>query len=255
MCHSGINDHLTTIKKTELLSDSIVSIWLETNNLDFKPGQFLMLETPNTQLRRPFVIVDKDKKDIRIIFKIRGQGTKTLAGLKVGTKLKVLAPLGNPFPELPAGHKPLLVGGGIGLVTLLPLAKMYAKECSASVVLGADTKTSLILLNEFSSCSKIKACTDDGSMGEKCSSVALAEKHMEESKEKYVIYACGPTPMLKATAELAKQKDVPCFVSLEERMACGVGACVCCVVRTSTGLKRVCKDGPVFDAKDLSWEF
>ncbi len=255
MCHSGIDDHKVIIKKLELLSKNIVSIWLTSENINFEPGQFLMLEVPGMQLRRPFVIVDKNEKDIRIIFKIRGQGTKVLSELKVGTELKALAPLGNPFPPMPDGYKPLLVGGGIGIVTLLPLAKMFEKKCSASVILGADTKESLILLNEFGSCSKTTSCTDDGSMGEKCSSVELAKRHINKNPDKYIIYACGPTPMLKATAELAKQMQMPCFVSLEERMACGVGACVCCAVRTNSGIKRVCKDGPVFDAKDLVWEF
>lgn len=254
MCHSGIRDHKVRIKTSNFITKNMVSMCLETNTIDFKPGQFLMLEVPNTALRRPFVIVDKNKESIKIIFKIKGKGTKLLSELKTGTELKALAPLGNIFPEPPQGYKPLLVGGGIGIVTLLPLAKKLSSKCLAEVVLGADTAESLILLDEFDKCSNINICTDDGSKGEKCNSVALAKKQITQSKEKFIIYACGPNPMLKAISELSKELTVPCFISLEERMGCGVGACVCCVTKTTNGLKRVCKDGPVFDAQEIIWE-
>lgn len=254
MCQSGINDHKVLVKSAELLSPDVVSMWIEADTINFMPGQFLMIEVPGTALRRPFVIVDKAGKDIRIVFKIRGKGTKKLSELKQGTPLKALAPLGNSFPDLPKGSRPLLLGGGIGAVTLLPLAKLYSKDCQAAILLGADTEASLVMLNEFSKCSKINTCTDDGSAGEKCNAVALAKKYIQNSSERFTVYACGPTPMLKAAAKLCKEVGLPCFVSLEERMGCGVGACVCCVVKTKEGLKRVCKDGPVFNAEDIIWE-
>ncbi len=255
MCNSGISDHKAKIESVEFLSKDIVSMWLKNNTIDFKPGQFLMIEVPGSALRRPFVIVEKEAKDLRIVFKVRGKGTKTLSGLEPGAELKLLAPLGNSFPELPKGYSPLLLGGGIGVVTLLPLAKLYSKKCSASIILGADTAGSLILLDDFKKCSKINTCTDDGSAGKKCNSVQLAKDHIKNSKEKFAVYACGPEPMLEAAAKMCKELKLPCFVSLEERMGCGVGACVCCVVRTRDGLKRVCKDGPVFNAEEIIWRY
>ena len=114
MCQSGINDHKVKIKSSSSLCDNVISMWLNTDGINFKPGQFLMLEVPGTSLRRPFVIVDKNDKDIRIVFKIRGKGTRLLAELAVGTELKALAPPGNSFPEPPKDHIPLLLGGGIG---------------------------------------------------------------------------------------------------------------------------------------------
>jgi dihydroorotate dehydrogenase electron transfer subunit len=255
MCVSGVNDHKVFVKEIKLLTPSIVSMWCKAPSFNFLPGQFLMLEVPGFSLRRPFVIVDKKDTDIRVIFKIRGKGTAFLSKIKEGTELKALGPLGNVFPELPKTHTPLLIGGGIGIVTLLPLAKKLSENCSVTVALGADTKESLILLDEFSSCSNVITCTDDGTQGSQCNVVALIKKYLEQNKTNPVIYACGPTPMLRALSEFSKKQNLLCYVSLEERMGCGVGACVCCVVRTKDGLKRVCKDGPVFDSKELMWEF
>ncbi|HOW17102.1 MAG TPA: hypothetical protein PK443_05255, partial [bacterium] len=168
MCTSGIKDHKVFVKEVKLLTPSIVSMWCKAPDLNFLPGQFLMLEVPGFSLRRPFVIVDKKDADIRVIFKIRGKGTAFLSKIKEGTELKALGPLGNVFPELSKTDAPLLVGGGIGIVTLLPLAKKLSENCPVTVALGADTKESLILLDEFSSCSKVITCTDDGTQGSQC---------------------------------------------------------------------------------------
>jgi len=249
-----VSDHEATLIKTEELSKDIISMWLEIKGLEFDPGQFLMLQVPGFPLRRPFVIADKDGNKIRTIFKLRGKGTATLKTLSVGTKLSVMAPLGNPFTMPEKGFTPLLVGGGIGIVTLLPLAKELSKGHDVRTLVGADTRDSLILSDEIKEHSQVITCTDDGTCGLKCNVVELTKKYIEKNKGRYCIYSCGPTPMLKELSRLAEEKKIKCYVSLEERMACGVGACLCCAVKTSDGIKRVCKDGPVFESTQVKWE-
>ncbi len=252
---SKLSDRDAIIEKTELLSKDIVSMWLNCDGLDFEAGQFLMLETPGFSLRRPFVLVDKVNNSIRVIFKLRGEGTHLLSMLGPGTTLKVLAPLGEKFPDPEEASIPLLVGGGIGIVTMLPLAKKLSKKHKPIMFMGADTRNSLILENEFKDLAQIVTSTDDGSCGDKCNVVQLIEKYVFKNKGKYTIYACGPNPMLRSLGKFAESKDIKCYVSLEERMACGVGACLCCAVKTKHGIKRVCKEGPVFEAKDIKWNF
>lgn len=252
---SKILDRETIIERTEFLSKDVVSIWLRIKNFEFEPGQFLMIETPGFSLRRPFVIADKTKDLLRIIFKLRGEGTHLLSMLAAGTTLKILAPLGEKFPDPDTNTTPLLVGGGIGIVTLLPLVKKLSASHKPIIFIGADTKTSLILEQELKNFSEVISCTDDGTCGDKCNVVQLLEKYIFKTPNKYTIYACGPNPMLKSVGKFSESKNIKCYVSLEERMACGVGACLCCAVKTKSGIKRVCKEGPVFEAKDIKWNF
>ncbi|MFH1223777.1 MAG: dihydroorotate dehydrogenase electron transfer subunit, partial [Pseudomonadota bacterium] len=216
--------------------------------------QFLMLEVPGFPLRRPFVIADKDGDKIRVIFKLRGKGTAALKEIKPGTELKVLAPLGTPFPAPEKDVTTLLVGGGMGIATLMPLAKKLSKDGNIKALLGADTMDSLLLVDEFKKLCEIITCTDDGTCGTKCNAVELTKEYISKNKGKYCIYACGPDAMLKNISKLAKSENIKCHVSLEERMACGVGACLCCAVKTTKGIQRVCKDGPVFDSDEILWD-
>jgi len=267
---SKIKDYKSKIKKIQFLSQDIVSMYLNfplaegshRDNFDFSPGQFLMLETPGFPLRRPFVIVDKNGNDIRIIFKLRGEGTHLLSRLSEGTELKVLGPLGESFPEPDPNTEVILAGGGIGIVTLLPMAKYLTTQQKAKnsekklrMFMGANNKDSLILMEEFKNYAEVITCTDDGSCGTKTNTVELIKNHLSDKGNAFTIYACGPNIMLKALGEFTKANKIKCHVSLEERMACGVGACLCCAVKTTDGIKRVCKEGPSFDISKIKWDF
>jgi dihydroorotate dehydrogenase electron transfer subunit len=251
---SKIKDLAGKVKRSKLIGKDTVSMWVEMPVIKFDAGQFAMLECPGFPLRRPFVIADSDKNSLRFIFKIKGKGTAFLSNLSAGTDIKVLAPLGNSFPAHNKKTVPLLLGGGVGIVTMLPLAKkLHSLGAEPRILLGADTKNSLALAEELEYYGEVALCTDDGSLGLKCNVVELAGKYIKKRPGDYIIYACGPTPMLKSLSAFSKKEGLKCYVSIEEKMACGVGACVCCVVKTAEGMKRVCKDGPVFEAEYIKW--
>ena len=215
------------------------------------PGQFAQIYLPGHALRRPISIcgINKERGTLRFVFQIRGQGTLELAEFQVGQDIELLAPLGNGFPVEP-GKKTLLVGGGIGVPPLLGTAQELGENAVA--VLGFRTKSAVILEQDFQSAgAKTLIATDDGTYGFHGLVTDLARQEEFE-----VIFACGPAPMLKAVRALAEERNVPCYLSLEERMACGIGACLGCAVplRREPGEEdwyygHVCKDGPVFDSR------
>ena len=133
-------------------------------------------------------------------------------------------------------------------------AKKLSKELNVKTLLGAENKNSLILSDELKTYSEVTTCTDDGSCGERNNAVELAKKYIEKNKGTYCLFACGPDAMLKNIAKLAKEKNIKCYVSLEEHMACGIGAFLCCAVKTTDGIERVCKEGPVFESTKIKWE-
>jgi dihydroorotate dehydrogenase electron transfer subunit len=217
------------------------------------PGQFVMLYMlpgRQQQLPRPLSIfrVDRDRGEISLFFQIKGEGTSFLAGVEPGSLLKMLGPLGTGFPPVPANS--ILVAGGMGLVPLVYLAAEAVKPCSLIyaarradqlVCPPADLKIAGVNLLE---------ATEDGSRGEMGSATELLARLLKSGRHSYkAIFACGPRPMLQAVAGLGRNNSVPTFVSLEERMACGIGACLGCAVATTDGYKRVCHDGPVFPAE------
>ena len=219
-----------------------------------KPGQFIHIKIDGFMLRRPVSICEIDHKNgsLRIVFEIRGQGTAKLTSLNVGDNIDMIAPLGNGF-TLPDSIHPnkrvLLVGGGIGVPPLLGIAK--AMRESATAILGFRSYDKIILASDFKlTDAHVIPCTDDGSVGFKGAvTVPLAE---ELAKSDVVqVYACGPESMLKAVVSLCARASVPSEVSLEERMGCGVGACVVCACETNRGMARVCKDGPVFNGSEV----
>lgn len=214
-------------------------------------GQFAHIYIKGKTLRRPISIceINKDEETLRFVFQIRGEGTKELAEIEVGEMLDILAPLGNGFPLLDADKKALLIGGGIGVPPLLELAAYYKEN--AVVALGFRNKASVILADDFSAHgAKTLIATDDGSEGY---NGLVTDMIKDESCD--VIYACGPAPMLKSVCKLADEKGVQCYISLEERMACGVGACLGCACKLNKDgteyYGHVCKDGPVFDYKEV----
>ena len=213
-----------------------------------RPGQFAQIRLPGHTLRRPISIcgIDKGQGTLRFVFQVRGQGTAELAQCGPGDDLEILAPLGNGFPIGP-GKRTLLIGGGIGVPPLLGCAAELGQNAIAC--LGFRTKAAVILEGDFKAAgARVSIATDDGTYGHHGLVTELAEK-----EEFDVVFACGPTPMLKAAKALGERRGVPCFLSLEERMACGIGACLGCatpLLREGGGqyFGHVCKDGPVFDS-------
>ncbi len=211
-----------------------------------QPGRFLHFKCGANMLRRPISICDVHAPDLTVVFEIKGEGTKWLAARRPGDRVDVLGPLGRGFPQIEG--RVLLAGGGIGVAPLL-LAGKRAESCDA--VLGFRSRERVLLVDEFEAvCGTVKWMSDDGSFGEK-GFVASGVAAMLERGSYAAVLACGPAVMLRTVAQAAG--DTPCFVSVEQRMGCGIGACLVCSCATTDGYRRVCKDGPVFDAKEVDW--
>ena len=226
-----------------------------------KPGQFVHLrcqEGIQPLLRRPFSFHRISKNTFEILYKVVGQGTNLLAKKQKGDKIDMLGPLGTGFPLQPTTYnlQPILVAGGMGVAPLLALAQRLPNKRKTVVLLGAKTKQELLCAAEFKGLSaQVQITTDDGSQGFKGLVTNLLIRMLRNTKYeiRYTIYACGPNPMLKAVAAIAKQYKALAYGSLEERMACGVGACLGCAVSTRAGYKQACKDGPVFNLREIVW--
>ena len=200
-------------------------------------------------LRRPISIhdVDSEKSQLTLLVQVVGKGTKTLSQMEEGETLNLVYPLGRGFSQ--EGKEVLLVGGGAGIAPMLHLSKcLSAKGTHCTILLGGRSATMIPVQEEFRPYGDVYFATEDGSLGEK----GLVTQHSVFGAEYDRIYTCGPTPMMKAVARHAMEKGIECEVSLENMMACGVGACLCCVVDSDEGHKCVCKDGPVFNAKRLT---
>lgn len=245
---------LCKLKNTVEIAENIFSFILDAPYISqcAAPGQFVHIKLQGRTLRRPISIcsIDKNSGELRIVFEIRGEGTAELAALKEGTVIDVLGPLGNGFPMVDKEKKALFVGGGIGVPPLLEAAKLYGKNATA--VLGFRNKSAVILEEDFNSLGvKTIITTDDGSYG---SHGLVTSVIPDEAYD--VIYTCGPAPMIKSVTGIAKDKGCLCYVSLEERMACGIGACLGCACKLidDNGNEyngHVCKDGPVFDYRKV----
>lgn len=222
-----------------------------------KPGQFISVKCDGFTLRRPISIcdIDKEKGWIRLVFEIRGEGTEWLAGKNAGECINILGPLGNFFMLGKPDRPVVFVGGGIGVPPLLCAAKHFGPN--ATVILGFRSAGAVILKDDFESLgADVTVCTDDGTAGIRGNVTGPLEKRLD-SGECAVVFVCGPRPMLKAVAASCEKRNIKCFVSMEERMACGVGACLSCACKVKYGgaekYFHVCKNGPVFDAKMIVW--
>ena len=222
------------------------------------PGQFVEIRvdgSPATFLRRPISInyVDREANELWLLVAAVGEGTRKLAQLQAGDLLNCLLPLGNGF-TMPSTReeKVLLVGGGVGVAPLLYMgAEMQRMGCEPTFLLGARTAKDLLMIDIFKRYGRVCVTTEDGSEGEK----GFVTNHSLLQKERFDrIATCGPTPMMKAVAAYALKTDVECEASLENLMACGLGACLCCVEKTVEGNLCVCKDGPVFNIRKLLWQ-
>ncbi|MBX9189731.1 dihydroorotate dehydrogenase electron transfer subunit [Bacteroides sp. K03] len=222
------------------------------------PGQFAEIRvdgSPSTFLRRPISInyVDRSRNEVWFLIQLVGDGTRRLAEATKGDIINIVLPLGNGFtmPQIPS-DKLLLVGGGVGTAPMLYLGEQLAKNGSKpTFLLGARTDKDLLQLDDFASYGEVYTTTEDGSYGEK----GYVTQHSILNKVKFEqIYTCGPKPMMMAVAKYAKSNNINCEVSLENMMACGVGACLCCVENTDEGHLCVCKEGPVFNINKLLWQ-
>lgn len=242
--------------------------WVNTKNIllklthqqilpDMQPGQFVQVRidnSSNTFLRRPISIhfVDKTANELWLLIQMVGSGTRKLSELKQGDVVNIVLPLGNSFTVSAEPQSILLVGGGVGVAPLLYYGSVLcAKGADVHFLLGGRTKSDLLQLAEFEKYGHVHVTTEDGSMGE---SGFVTQHSVWHEHEFASVHACGPTPMMQAVARLAKKMNTECEVSLENTMACGIGACLCCVTDTKTGHKCVCTEGPVFNINDLKWE-
>lgn len=219
------------------------------------PGQFVQVEVPNSKttfLRRPISIchIDEENNHLWLLVRRAGDGTAALLATKTGEKLNLVMPLGHGFSTTFDGEM-LLIGGGVGVAPLLQLGKVLNKlGKKVRFLLGARSASDLLLLEEFKRWGEVHVSTEDGTEGEK----GFVTQHSVLNSTVDHIACCGPLPMMKAVANIAKSKGIDCEVSLENMMACGLGACLCCVEDTAdNGHVCVCKEGPVFNINRLKW--
>lgn len=255
---------IATVVKQKELVEGIYDLTLQTKDIAAaaKAGQFVSVYSndPSKLLPRPISLcgIDKEKGQIRLVYRVTGEGTGTeeFSKLKEGDSVKILGPLGNGF-TVEEGKTAFLIGGGIGVPPMLQLAK----DINASgdvpkmqIIMGYRDENTF-LLDEFKEQAESFVSSDNGAVGTKGTVVdAIKANNLKAD----VIYACGPTPMLRALRDYADENGMTCYISMEERMACGIGACLACVCKTkekdhhsNVNNKRICKEGPVFNAKEV----
>lgn len=250
-----MKDYLATVVKNEKIAENICAVTFDLGEeVNVRAGQFGNISVGGAHLlRRPIAICKAEKNLVTFCYQVKGEGTKKLQNTEAGTRLNVLLPLGNGFFVGEEEKKIALVGGGVGVFPLVSVLRAYngAKEISAYI--GYRNAGAVCGVEEFKKTKKFVAVTDDGSYGEKMNAVQAFEKDLKAGNRPDVVLACGPTPMLRALKALTEREGLRCFVSLEERMGCGIGACLVCVCDLTNGKKaRVCKDGPVFDASEVT---
>lgn len=239
----------------ELLAPGIYDMWISAEAAkEAVPGQFISVYTKDSSklLPRPISIceVDREESRLRIVYRVAGKGTEEFSSYECGDPIDILGPLGNGFPL--EGEKVFLIGGGIGIPPMLELAKQL--NCEKQMILGYRDDH-LFLRDEFEAYGEVFVATEDGSAGTKGNVLDAIREHDLHAD---VIYACGPTPMLRAIKAYAAENKIKCYLSLEEKMACGIGACLACVCKSkeidhhsNVHNKRICKDGPVFLAEEV----
>lgn len=240
----------------ERIAEDIYSMWIKTDAAsEAKPGQFISMYTNDGAklLPRPISIceIDKSEGSLRVVYRVTGKntGTEEFSQMKAGDIIPVIGPLGNGFPyEKAEGKHVFLMGGGIGVPPILELAKQM--NCEKKQIIMGYRNAETFLRDEFEQNGEVYISTEDGSVGTKGN---VMDAIRENGLAADMIYACGPTPMLRAIKEYAEANGIECYISLEERMACGIGACLACVCQTkekdhhsNVNNKRICKDGPVF---------
>ena len=241
----------TRILSNEKIASGIYKLVYEWKGGIPSPGQFVMVDCKGkTFLKRPISVCSVDDKSMTIVYQVKGEGTKNLSEMKKGDTIEVTGPHGHGF-ELYEDKNVLIVGGGIGIPPLLYLAKKI-KAKNSYIALGF--KSEIFLVEEFKNLGEVIVTTEDGSFGKR----GMVTQAIEDIIDKIdIIYGCGPKPMLKALKEISLKNNIPCQISVEERMACGIGACLVCACKVKKdggfAYKRVCKDGPVFWAEEVEF--
>ncbi len=260
----GIHENVKLIKKEKLKEDIYkYSIYSEEMCKVAKPGQFLevkVIKGLEPLLRRPISIynVNKEENLIEFIFQVKGKGTDILSQVEIGKEIDIIGPLGNGVFDMNNYKNVAIIGGGIGTFPLYELSKNLYGKSNVNIYLGFRNKEFVVLEEEFLKVSNnLTITTDDGSYKEQGYAINKLKEDIENGNIPEIIYACGPLPMLRAVRELALEKAIPCQLSLEERMACGLGVCLGCAVKVASDneeiitYKHVCKDGPVFWANEV----
>jgi dihydroorotate dehydrogenase electron transfer subunit len=257
------------VQNNESLSPGYYRLTLHCPALarDVQPGQFVMLrvnEGPDPLLRRPFSIHQGDGERVQILYQVVGKGTRLMAELPPGQTVDLLGPLGNGFHLPPGSRQAMLIGGGVGVAPLLFWAQKLAhKRIGLLVFIGGKSSTDLLAVEDFRRLeAEIYLATEDGSQGRTGKVTTIAEDYLrrESSTRAVAMFACGPKAMLARIADLARRHRLPCQLSLDVVMACGVGACGGCVVKTRGSeeevfnYSRVCREGPVFEAARIIWK-
>ena len=228
-----------------------VELLLENETLakEAQPGQFVHINIGSDKhiLRRPISICDAYDNITRIVFEIKGDGTEILSKKSVGEIIDLLGPLGTGF-TVKKDAKAVVLGGGLGSFPLLYLAKNLTNP---KVFLGFRDKEMVCMEEDFAACGPTVIATDNGTYGYNGFAINAAKDAMEDCD---IIYACGPTLMLKAVKMIAQEKGIKAEISMEQRMGCGIGACLVCVCKTKSGYDKVCQKGPVFDASEVEFE-
>ena len=247
---------IATVVSQEQIASDVYSMWIQTEQIaeEAKPGQFISLYCADKSrlLPRPISLceIDRGKGRVRIVYRVVGKGTDEFSRLRAGDTVEILGPLGNGFPlEEARGKRVLLMGGGIGIPPMLETAK----QLDAEKMIVSGYRDELFLTEDFAEAGELYLAVQHPGEGVICTEGNGLDAVRENELEADVIFACGPTPMLRAIKSYALEKEIPCWISMEEKMACGIGACLACVCQSKeidghshVHNKRICKDGPVF---------
>lgn len=262
MSREGKRKETATVLSQEMIAPGIYDMWLQTELAHHaSAGQFIGVypKDKSTLLPRPISIcqVDRENEKLRIVYRVAGKGTDEFSHCQPGEELDLLGVLGNGFPlQAAEGKKVVLMGGGIGIPPMVELARELQATGAEVLVVVGYRDNHLFLREDLQRYAKVYIATEDGSVGIKGNVLTVMD---QEQLEAQVIMACGPMPMLRAIKSYAGERDIKAYISLEERMACGVGACLGCVCRTTgkdahshVNNARICTDGPVFDAEEVA---
>lgn len=252
---------IATVVSQEQIASDVYSMWIQTEQIaeEAKPGQFISLYCADKSrlLPRPISLceIDRESGRLRIVYRVVGKGTDEFSRLRAGDTVEILGPLGNGFPlEEARGKRVLLMGGGIGIPPMLETAK----QLDAEKMIVSGYRDELFLTEDFAEAGELYLAVEHPGEGVICTEGNVLDAVRENELEADVIFACGPTPMLRAIKSYALEKEIPCWISMEEKMACGIGACLACVCQSKeidghshVHNKRICKDGPVFAAEEV----
>lgn len=273
---SKLSDYRATVLSNERATDTLYVMELAVAESDgdassdglagcIQPGQFVHMSIPTLQshiLRRPFSVYAADAANgrVEILYQVVGEGTAEMVRWQPGQQTTMIGPIGRGWAVPDDARRALLVGGGVGAAPLFMLCEqLVARGVQVDVVLGASTKDALVCRSRYEAvCGCAPACsTDDGTFGRAGFCTSLVDDAIARSAEESQPYdyaaVCGPEPLMRIASQAMTGAGIPCQVSMERRMACGIGACLSCVVDTASGKKRSCVDGPVFDATEVVW--